>query len=435
MKILHVSLGLPPFRTGGLNRYCADLMAEQVKCGDTVGLLYPAEFTPTEKTKIKKTEHKTFDLYRVINPLPVALTNGISAPSRYIKACGEPKVYRDFLCAYRPDVIHVHSFQGIHREFFEAAHEMGIRMVFTTHDFYPFCPTCVLLHRDGSICSGAGSEKCSECNVGRGLSVKQEIIMQSRLYEKLKYSAVMKKIRGNQRKKNAERASDSQNAVCTANESEYTALKEYYADIFGLMDVVHCNSESTRDVYRQVFPDADYRTVCITHSGIKKTTHEKSENTLRIGFVGGLASHKGLDVLLRAVKILDEKGTAYELYLYGADFSEYASANEKIHNGGVYTRENEDSVWKSFDILVVPSEWHETFGLVVPEALARGLRVICSDLVGAKQMLRDTDVFPHGSASELAERILSDSIQPEITEDALSMEKHAQTIKNTIYTV
>lgn len=45
MRILHLSLGLPPFRTGGLNRYCADLMQQQVEDGQDVLLLYPGEFS------------------------------------------------------------------------------------------------------------------------------------------------------------------------------------------------------------------------------------------------------------------------------------------------------------------------------------------------------------------------------------------------------
>ena len=45
MRVLHLSLGLPPFRTGGLNRYCADLMQQQVEDGQDVLLLYPGEFS------------------------------------------------------------------------------------------------------------------------------------------------------------------------------------------------------------------------------------------------------------------------------------------------------------------------------------------------------------------------------------------------------
>ena len=43
MKILHYSLGFPPYRTGGLTKFCMDLMKEQVKEGHEVSLLWPGE--------------------------------------------------------------------------------------------------------------------------------------------------------------------------------------------------------------------------------------------------------------------------------------------------------------------------------------------------------------------------------------------------------
>lgn len=53
MKILHVSQGIPPFRVGGLNRYCIDLMEEQVKQGNEAAILYPGSYS-FGKTRIKK---------------------------------------------------------------------------------------------------------------------------------------------------------------------------------------------------------------------------------------------------------------------------------------------------------------------------------------------------------------------------------------------
>ena len=41
MNILHYSLGLPPYRSGGLPKYTEDLIKEQIVQGDKVGLLYP----------------------------------------------------------------------------------------------------------------------------------------------------------------------------------------------------------------------------------------------------------------------------------------------------------------------------------------------------------------------------------------------------------
>ena len=74
MRILHLSLGLPPFRTGGLNRYCADLIRQQVD-GNDVALLYPGEFSFFSHTKIVKQRDRRLSLYKIINPLPLPLTN------------------------------------------------------------------------------------------------------------------------------------------------------------------------------------------------------------------------------------------------------------------------------------------------------------------------------------------------------------------------
>ena len=43
MNILHYSLGFPPFRRGGMIKYCMDLIGEQIKAGYNVSLIWPGE--------------------------------------------------------------------------------------------------------------------------------------------------------------------------------------------------------------------------------------------------------------------------------------------------------------------------------------------------------------------------------------------------------
>jgi len=66
-------------------------------------------------------------------------------------------------------------------------------------------------------------------------------------------------------------------------------------------------------------------------------------------------------------------------------------------------------VYHSADVLVLPSSFNETWGLVVNEALAHGLPCIVSDHVGCHEDLIDTgvngEVFKVGSANALAEAI------------------------------
>ena len=54
MNILHYSLGFPPYRTGGMTKFCMDLMKQQIKDGDDVALLWPGQMGFLKKSmKVK----------------------------------------------------------------------------------------------------------------------------------------------------------------------------------------------------------------------------------------------------------------------------------------------------------------------------------------------------------------------------------------------
>uniref|UniRef100_UPI0029311782 glycosyltransferase n=1 Tax=Enterococcus faecium TaxID=1352 RepID=UPI0029311782 len=60
---------------------------------------------------------------------------------------------------------------------------------------------------------------------------------------------------------------------------------------------------------------------------------------------------------------------------------------EKIINltqHGKFNRAQVKEVYQSMDLIIVPSQWKETFGLIVVEALSFGRPVLVSDNVGSK---------------------------------------------------
>src|SRR4029079_5485547 len=70
---------------------------------------------------------------------------------------------------------------------------------------------------------------------------------------------------------------------------------------------------------------------------------------------------------------------------------------------------------RAADCLVLPSR-NESFGMVVPEALAAGLPVVASDRVGADALVergRKGWVVPAGDARALAARLLRAAQSPE----------------------
>jgi glycosyltransferase involved in cell wall biosynthesis len=128
---------------------------------------------------------------------------------------------------------------------------------------------------------------------------------------------------------------------------------------------------------------------------------EPPRTSLRIGFVGRLIPHKGVDVLIRAVA-LDARMVA-EIYGAGHEQSalvalaeELGVADRVIFHGHVGEAAIPD-VYRHIDVLSVPSVpmpgWIEQFGRVVVEAQASGIPVVTSasgalpDVVGDDGLL------------------------------------------------
>lgn len=128
MKILHASLGMPPFRSGGLTKYSVDLMSTQVKMSHEVALLFPGNYTICGQISYKKKVESGISVYEVINPPPVSLMGGIKEPKAFIKKVNKEK-YLHLLNDIKPNVIHIHSLMGLHKEFIEAAKELNIKTV------------------------------------------------------------------------------------------------------------------------------------------------------------------------------------------------------------------------------------------------------------------------------------------------------------------
>lgn len=141
MKIIEYTLGIVPYRRGGLPRYSTDLSDELAKEND-VYVLYPGRIkllnSKSVSVHIRKTSHK-FNLVEMMNPLPVSLGLGIHSAASFMASRNVTKLIK-FIKEVNPDVIHFHTLMGFPMGALKEIKELGIKTVFTTHDFYGFCP-------------------------------------------------------------------------------------------------------------------------------------------------------------------------------------------------------------------------------------------------------------------------------------------------------
>lgn len=122
MKILHYALGFPPYRSGGLTKFCVDLMVQQTREGHHVAMLWPGKIgLINKKTAIKRHKNvelngKSIDSFEIVNPLPVPFDEGIADITAFT-ADAEIGVYDELMVLYKPDIIHIHTFMGLHKSF------------------------------------------------------------------------------------------------------------------------------------------------------------------------------------------------------------------------------------------------------------------------------------------------------------------------------
>lgn len=403
MKVLHYALGFPPYRSGGLTKFCVDLMEQQAKEGHTVAMLWPGKMGfMSSKVNIKKhrVEHlkeQYIQSYEVINPLPISFDEGIADIGTFTKDA-YTEVYGEFLDDFCPDIIHIHTLMGLHRSFLVAARNKKIRTVFTAHDFFPICPK-VTMFRHGAICSCVHTcEECGRCNA-TALGINKIKILQSPIYRKLKDSVIVKKLRKRHRDDYLSESSASETIKAVGSASDYKKLRNYYYSLLKLIDLIHYNSSVTKNVYESVFQLSNTCIVNITHSDIKDNRKNKSftSNKMRIRYLGPQSGAKGYYLLKQALDELWEKKQNFclDVHFTPIEMAPYI----KVHDRYTYSELN--NIFDDTDVLVAPSIWYETFGFTVLEAISYGVPVVISENVGAKDILvRNAgvvveDITPH----------------------------------------
>lgn len=408
MKILHYFLGFPPYRSGGLTKYACDLMQAQAQRGDTVMALWPGRMGfLSKKVSIRhRGAEGAVESYELCNPLPVPLDEGILSPAAFMQSC-DMTIFTGFLQQLHPDAIHIHTLMGLYREFVLAAKALGIRTVFTSHDYFGLCPKVTMFH-SGKPCAGnADCSECPQCNLG-ALSLTKIRLLQSSAYRTLKDSPLMRTLRKQHRQAffedSAEPATPAEAPAATA--ADYCQLRSYYISILSDIDTIHFNSSVAQQVYSRFLTPKDGRNVSITHKDIADhrsqpaTTGEK----LRLLYLAPAKPFKGYTIIRQALDQLWNSGKRdFVLKLFGP-----------VHNPAPYMQVLEEpfryeklgDLFAEADALLAPSVWYETFGFTVLEALSFGTPVIVSSNLGAKDIIGNGGIIvPPGDPKALAAAI------------------------------
>ena len=315
---------------------------------------------------------------------------------------------REYLREVAPDIVHIMHLQGLSASVLPVCEELGLPTVFTATDFWTVCPVVDLRRHDGVMCEGPDVSHCVRCIASR--STDPRLQKAARLVPGAVTGA-------------ADLASRTPLSRFSFPLRQIGAVGErpaYIRDRMGSVDRILAYTHLTRDLL--LANGIGRGKIRVSSYGIDTShvAHVPAERrpsaTLRVGFVGTLAPHKGPDVLVRAFATLPPEmeatlslhGSSVGYETYAAGLRTLAGNDPRISFPGPFSRGELAGVLANLDVLVVPSLWYENAPGVIFEAFAAGMPVIATDLGGMSEFVKPGEnglLFALGDAKDLAEQL------------------------------
>ncbi len=131
-------------------------------------------------------------------------------------------------------------------------------------------------------------------------------------------------------------------------------------------------------------------------------------------FVGRLSRQKGVHILLEAWRILADKAPKLEVLGDGPERGALeravtdAGLENKVTFRGFVSEQDKRAALSTAKLLIMPTLWFETFGIVIAEAFSFGVPVVCSDLACLPEIVNEGEtgrMFPPGDAIALSKTV------------------------------
>jgi len=315
---------------------------------------------------------------------------------------------REYMREVEPDIVHAMHLQGLSAGVLPVFKEFDMPVVFTAADFWTICPVVDLRRHDDVMCTGPEVSHCVRCIASRNPNPRL------RAAANLVPGAVLKV---------ADWLSRTPLSRFSHPLRQVGAVRErpaYIREEMEFADHVVAYTSLTRDLL--VSNGIGAGKTVVSHYGIDASDiveagrKRRPSSTLRLGFVGTLAPHKGCDVLVRAFKMLPpELDAALSIHgdperhpFFVEELRRLARDDGRISFHGAFPREEVGRVMSEIDVLVVPSRWYENAPGVIFEAFAARLPVVATNLGGMSEFVRNGEnglLFELEDAEDLSRQL------------------------------
>jgi glycosyltransferase involved in cell wall biosynthesis/GT2 family glycosyltransferase len=364
-SVVHLVHGWPPWNSAGTEVYARGLVLRQARDRD-VGVLARAADPGRrlgEATELVDGGARVRLLVNNFTQRDPFSRNALR--DRRLRAD-----FARFLDEQRPALVHVHHLAGHAVGLVGEIRARGLPFVFQVQDWWEPCARANLLLPSRELCSGPAPGKCARCLPLTGLP---PAALTNRALYRWRWRSLRRALRD--------------------------------------ADAVVMGSGFIADSYRRLgwLPDRARVIPYGVEPAAAGGPRRAPAPPLRFAVIGSVMPHKGVHVAVEAFRgigreraILDVWGDTDVLPAYTRELQ--AAASPAVRFRGRFAEAEKDAVYGDIDVLVVPSLGLESFGLVVHEALDRGVPVLASRRGALIEALGEGErgaLFTPGHADEL----------------------------------
>lgn len=281
---------------------------------------------------------------------------GVAVPSEDAAAHENPRfdaAVKDIIELVQPDIAHIHCIQSMGVGMVDICREAGVKTLVTLHDAWWICPNQFMLDENEVFREQWNTEDERSKTIARALA-KIDMLL---------------------------------------------APSKYFAELH----------EKTLG-----------RNVLVNKNGVTRPLGQiskRKKDVIRFGYVGGKTKIKGVHLILEAFRkyrfpntelvVVDNILNVGARSFFDSDFD----GVERFRIEPAYSQDTIDYFFSEIDVLLFPTQWKESFGLTVREAVLRDVWVIATDAGGVSEDIIDGEngtVIPFDSGVEELSRAIAE---------------------------
>lgn len=258
------------------------------------------------------------------------------------------EILEKIMTSFNIDLVHIHHLKQHTFDPPFVAKKLGIKVIFTLHDYYLFCPKINLLDENNEYCIDLRSEeKCRNC-------LRKEYGFYTPFINKWKQHV-------------EELIHHVDLFICPSKSAEMLFVKEFGQKIKNKITTIEHGIEKVEDIYSK-------------HR--KKHLMESQKTLYKIGFLGGLSPVKGSNIIYELITSYPKKNVEWHLIGELGDPKLTLLNQANVIKHGKYTRESLPKLLESLDLdlICLFSPWPETYSYTLSEAWRSNIPVLVTPM-------------------------------------------------------